>query len=78
MIVTVWEGFMKKKENETLKKLRLEKGYTYQQMADMLGVCKAFYWQIEHNNRRLQYDFAKKVASIFNLRPDDIFFEETN
>ena len=68
---------MKTKVNETLKSLRLQRGYTYQNMADLLGICKAFYWKIEHNNRRVSYKLAIKIANIFELRPDDIFYEET-
>lgn len=68
---------MEKSENKKLKAMRLEKGYTYQDMADKLGVCKAFYWQVEHNNRRVPYDLAKKIASIFEKKPDDLFYEET-
>lgn len=71
-------GFMKSKENKVLKSLRIQNGYTYQDMADKLNVCKAFYWQVEHNNRRITYLLAKKIAAIFHLRPDDIFYEETN
>lgn len=69
---------MDKKENVTLKKLRLESGYSYQDMADKLHICKAYYWQLEHKNRNLTYLLAKKIAAIFNLRPDDIFYNETN
>ena len=68
---------MKTKVNETLKSLRLQRGYTYQNMADLLGICKAFYWKIEHNNRRVSYKLAIKIANIFELRPDDILYEET-
>lgn len=71
-------GIMKSKENVKLKTLREEKKYTYQEMADKLHICKAFYWQIEHNNRRLTYELAKKIAAIFHLKPDDIFYDETN
>ena len=62
-------------KNEKLEQLRIEHGYTYQQMADMIGVCKSYYWQLEHNNRRLYYDVAKKIAAIFDLKPDDIFYK---
>jgi len=68
----------KKKVNEHLKALRLERGYSYQDMADKLGICKAYYWQLEHNNRRLFYDIAVKIANIFDLKPDDIFYDESN
>ena len=69
---------MKGKENTTLKNLRVKNGFTYQEMADKLKICKAYYWQIEHNNRRLQYQLAKEIAAIFQLKPDDIFYDETN
>ncbi len=69
---------MEKEKNYRLEELRKEKGYTYQEMADKLGVCKAYYWQLEHKNRRLYYDVAKRIASIFDLKPDDIFFEDSN
>ncbi len=64
------------KANKKLEKLRLEKGYTYQDMSDKLGICKSYYWHIEHNSRRLYYDLAKKIAKIFGLKPDDIFYNE--
>ena len=64
-----------KTKNYKLEQLRIEHGYTYQQMADMIGVCKSYYWQLEHNNCRLYYDVAKKIAAIFDLKPDDIFYK---
>ena len=59
-----------------LKKLREEKGFTYEDMAKKLKISKAYYWQIEHKNRRLSYEMAKEIAKIFNLKPDDIFYNE--
>jgi len=61
---------------EKLESLRLQYGYSYQEMADMVGVCKSYYWQLEHNNRRLYYDVAKKIAAIFGKKPDEIFYED--
>lgn len=69
---------MDKRENSTLKKLRIKNGYSYQEMADKLNICKAYYWQIEHKNRNITYLLAKKIAAVFGLRPDDIFYDETN
>lgn len=60
-----------------LKELRENKGLSYLDMAEMLGISKAYYWQIEHKNRRLYYDMAKKIAAVFDLKPDAIFYEET-
>ncbi len=69
---------MKKNEMNYLKVLREEKGLNYQEMANLLGISKAYYWQIEHKNRRLYYDMAKKIAEIFKLKPDDIFYQESD
>lgn len=59
-----------------LKDLRKSKGYTCSQMADMLGICTAFYWQIENKQRGLYYFMAKQIAAIFGLKPDDLFYDE--
>lgn len=67
---------MKKNVNMILKKLREEKGYSYKDMADMLEISKSYYWQIEHKNRRLYYDMAKQIATIFGKKPDEIFYEK--
>jgi len=68
---------MVQKNMNYLKELRENKGLSYLDMAEMLGISKAYYWQIEHKNRRLYYDMAKKIAAIFDLKPDAIFYEET-
>ena len=39
-------------------------------------ISKTFYWQIENNKRRLSYDMAIRIASIFNLKPDSLFFDD--
>ena len=68
---------MKQKSiNLKLRSLRLKYGYSYGEMAKKIGICIAYYWQLEHNNRRLYYDVAVKIAKIFELKPDDIFFEK--
>lgn len=67
---------MVKSSTEYLKELREKKGLSYEDMATLLGISKAYYWQIEHKNRRLYYDMAKNIAKIFDMKPDDIFLEE--
>ena len=68
---------MGKKDNtNNLQNLRIKNGLSYEDMAKKLGISKSYYWQIEHKNRRLYYNMAKKIAKIFNLKPDDIFFED--
>jgi len=58
-----------------LKKLRIKFGYTYAHMAELLNISPTYYWQIENKKRRLYYDLSIKIAKIFNLKPDDIFFD---
>jgi len=61
---------------QKLTELRVQHHYSYQDMADFLGISKCYYWQLEHKKRRLYYDMAKKIANIFQMHPDEIFLEE--
>lgn len=61
-----------------LKEIRIKNNYSMQNMADMLGISKTFYWQLETKNRRLSYDMACKIANIFNLKPDALFYNDCN
>jgi putative transcriptional regulator len=45
-------------------------------MATFLGISKTFYWQIENKKRTLTYKMAVKIASVFNEKPDSLFYEE--
>ncbi|MBE6154547.1 MAG: helix-turn-helix transcriptional regulator [Firmicutes bacterium] len=63
------------KVNFKLQNLRKEKNMSCEDMAKELGICKAYYWQLENGNRRLYYDLTLKIAKIFNLKPDDIFYD---
>lgn len=60
---------------EKLKAMRQSLGLSYDEMAKILGISKCFYWQIEHKKRRLYYDMAKKIAKVFSLKPDDLFYD---
>jgi len=61
---------------EKLREYRLKNNFTNQFMADMLGISKPYYWQIEHDQKRLSYNMAIKIAEIFHLKPDDLFYDE--
>lgn len=62
--------------NNNLKKIRLKNNYTSKDIADILGISKPFYSQIENGRRRLSYDMAVRIASIFKMKPDEIFYED--
>lgn len=59
----------------SLKKLRKDNHYSHSDMANFLNISKTFYWQIENEKRRLSYNMAFEIAKIFNLKPDDIFYD---
>jgi len=61
---------------EVLKKYRLKNKLSYQTMGNLLGISKTFYWQIENNKRRLSYERALEIAKIFNVTPDELFYED--
>ena len=62
--------------NNKLKYLRKKNSFTVEYMADKLNISIGFYSLIENSNRRLTYDMAIKISSIFNLKPDDIFYDD--
>lgn len=59
-----------------LRSFRVEKGMSVEKMGRKLGISRAFYWQIEKGTRRLSYDMAVKIAQIFNIKPDYLFYND--
>ena len=59
---------------DKLKDLRKEYDYTIYDMAKFLKITPSFYSQIENKKKRLFYDMAVKISTIFNMKPDDIFY----
>ena len=59
-----------------LREINKKRKFTCEYMANHLKISKPFYWQIENGKRRLSYKMAVKIARIFDLKPDDIFYEE--
>lgn len=62
--------------NSKLKKIRENYHYTSKYMSDLLGISKPFYSQIENGRRRLSYDMAVKISKIFNMKPDELFYDD--
>ena len=61
---------------DMLKKIRKENKYTIYDMAKILKITPSFYSQIENKKRRLFYDTAVKISAIFNMKPDEIFYNK--
>jgi len=56
--------------------LRKERGLNLEDIARELKVSKAYISMIETGKRSLDYEMAIQMARIFNIRPDEIFFED--
>jgi len=63
-----------KKKNIKLKLLRIQKRLTTSEIAKQIGISQGYYCMLENGTRRLYYDTAQKIASVFGLKPDDIFY----
>ena len=59
-----------------LKELRISKNIKIKEMAALLNISEPFYSQIENKKRTLTYKLAKQIATILNVKPDDLFYDE--
>lgn len=59
-----------------LTELRIKNNLKIIDMANKLHISPTFYWQIENKKRTLTYTMAIKIANIFKLKPDQIFYNE--
>lgn len=57
-----------------LKEERIRHKLSVEDIADSLGISESFYYKIESGIRNPTIDLAKKIAKIFNLNVDDLFF----
>lgn len=56
-----------------LQNKRKKSNYSCQTMANKLGICKTYYWQLEQGKRRILYELAVKIADIFKCTTDELF-----
>ncbi len=59
---------------DILKQVRKQYGYTVYDMAEKLSITPSFYSQLENKKRRLFYDMAFRISSVFNMKPDELFY----
>lgn len=59
-----------------LKNIRKSFGLSTAQMAKLLNISKAMYIYVENGKRRLSYDLSIKISKVFNLNPDDLFYDD--
>ncbi|MED4653068.1 transcriptional regulator [Bacillus pseudomycoides] len=59
---------------QKLKRKRIEKGWTCEEVANKVGITKMHYWYIENDKRNLKIDLALKIATALEEDPKDLFF----
>jgi len=58
------------------KALRKEQNLSLEEVARRVGISKVYLWQIENDKRRLNYSLAIKLAEVFSMKPDQIFYND--
>ena len=61
---------------QTIDELRKKYKYTYLEIAQMINCSKTYTWQLLTGKRRLSYEQAIILASIFNMKPDELFYTD--
>jgi len=59
-----------------LKDFRYKNHITAKSVSESVGISKAFYCQIENGQRRMSYELAIKIASVFGVKPDYLFYDD--
>ncbi|UUI41141.1 helix-turn-helix domain-containing protein [Oceanobacillus oncorhynchi] len=60
--------------SNNLKQLREQRGLKQKFIAEKLGISPNYYSQIENGHRYPQVEHLLKLRDIFNVKLDDIFF----
>lgn len=66
-------------KNPRLNRLREERKknkLNTTKVAKFLGISQSMYSYIEIGRERLSYDIAVKLGDLFNLSPDELFFDD--
>lgn len=58
-----------------LVQARKNRKITQIEMANLLGISRSFYSLIENGARNPDYGLAKKIAALFKVSPESIFFD---
>jgi transcriptional regulator with XRE-family HTH domain len=67
------------KIGDNLKKIREAKGYTQQEMADLIHVHRSGYSKMENNQQEVPVDCLIHIAKHFGIAVDDvIYYDDKN
>ena len=61
--------------NENLRKIRRDKNYSQEYIANLLNISQKAYSDIEQGKTSLKYEMIIKLTSILNISPDIVYVE---
>ena len=67
---------MKNPKLNRLRDERKKKKLNTTEVALYLGISQSMYSYIEIGRERLTYDIAVKLSKLFNLSPDELFYDD--
>jgi transcriptional regulator with XRE-family HTH domain len=56
-----------------IKSLRKKKGFTQQELADLLGVDRQYIWKLENGKKNLTMNYLDNVISKLEAKHEDFF-----
>lgn len=60
-------------EKRNLRDIRTEKGILQREIADYYGISQCYYSLIENGYRKPSLEFAKRIATAFNISLEDVY-----
>ncbi len=58
--------------SETIRKLRIDSGFSQQDVAERVGVARATYINLENNRREPNLTEIKKISELYDLSPQEL------
>jgi len=62
---------------KNIKKLREQKGYTQEQVADYLNISQPAYARIENGNRNSWSNYLEPLCVFFEVQPEDLISSDS-
>ena len=61
-----------KATKERIRELRIQRGYTQEEIAEIMGGSRSYYNSMETGNRELNEKYLEKLAEVFEVNKDEI------
>lgn len=62
--------------SKKIKTLRVDKGFSQEQMADLLHISQSAYSRIENGESNSWINLVDKICNVFEIKPEELFIPE--